>query len=107
MNPTQPLTNPERRQLKAAAQHLAPVVRVGKGGLTAAVLQSIERALTARELIKIHLDHAREERAFLAGQVAAATGARLIQQVGKMAVFYQPRPATAGSRDLPPPAKPC
>ena len=87
-----PLTNPEIRQLKAKAQHLEPVVRVGKGGLTAAVLQSIEQALTARELIKIRLDHDREERDALAGQVAEATGATLIMQVGKVAVFYRPAP---------------
>jgi RNA-binding protein YhbY len=33
-----PLSNPEIRKLKAAAQRLEPVVRVGKGGLTEAVL---------------------------------------------------------------------
>jgi RNA-binding protein YhbY len=32
------LANPELRRLKAAAQRLEPVVRVGKGGLTEAVL---------------------------------------------------------------------
>ena len=54
------LSNPEIRKLKAAAQLLEPVMRVGKprpelgkGGLTEAVLQSVEQALRARELIKI------------------------------------------------------
>lgn len=87
-----PLTNPEIRRLKAEAQHLEPVVRVGKGGLTGAVLQTIEQALTARELIKIRFDHDREERDALAGKVAEATGAALITQVGKVAVFYRPKP---------------
>ena len=40
------LTNPEIRELKAAAQLLEPVVRVGEGGLTEAVLQSVEQALS-------------------------------------------------------------
>lgn len=88
------LTNPEIRKLKASAQRLEPVVRVGKSGLTPAVLQSIEQALTARELIKIRFDHDRDERDVLAGKVAEATGATLIMQVGKVAVFYRQRKET-------------
>jgi len=87
------MTNSEPRKLKAAAQHLEPVVRVGKAGLSSAVLQSIEQALTARQLIKIRFEKERDERAVLAAQVATETGATLIMQVGKVAVFYRPQPA--------------
>jgi RNA-binding protein YhbY len=45
--PHSALTNPEIRKLKAAAQRLEPVVRVGKSGLTDTVVQSAELALTA------------------------------------------------------------
>ncbi len=86
-----PLTNPEIRKLKAAAQHLEPVVFVGKAGLTEAVLASIEQAITSRDLIKIRIDHDRDERDALAGQIAEKTGAALIMQVGKVAVFYRKR----------------
>jgi len=84
------LTNPEIRKLKAAAQRLEPVVRVGKGGLTEAVLQSVEQALRAQDLIKIRFDHDRDERDVLAIKIAEATGGALIMQVGKVAVFYRP-----------------
>jgi RNA-binding protein len=83
------MTNPEIRKLKAEAQRLEPLVYVGKSGLTAAVLQSIEQALRARELIKIRFDHDRDERDVLAGKVAESTGATLIMQVGKVAVYYR------------------
>ena len=86
------LINPELRKLKAAAQRLEPVLRVGKGGLTDALLLSVEQALRAQELIKIRFDHDRDERDLLAGKVAEATGAALIMQVGKVAVYYWPRP---------------
>ena len=86
------LTNPEKRKLKAEAQHLEPIVRVGKNGLSAAVMASIEQALVARELIKIRFDHERDERTALAVKIAEATGAALIMQVGKVAVFYRARP---------------
>ena len=86
------LTNPEIRKLKAEAQHLEPVVYVGKSGLTAAVLQSIEQAIQARALIKIRFDHDRDERDVLAQKVAEATGAALIMQVGKVAIYYRAKP---------------
>ncbi len=41
------MTNAEIRKLKADAQHLDPLVHIGKAGLTPAVLASIEQALTA------------------------------------------------------------
>jgi RNA-binding protein len=86
------LTNSEMRKLKAEAQRLDPVVYVGKSGLTAAVLKSIDVALRARELIKIRFDHDRDERDVLAGKIVEATGAALIMQVGKVAVYYRPKP---------------
>ncbi len=82
----------EIRRLKAAAQHLDPVARVGKSGLTPGVLRSIDQALTARELVKVRFDHDRDERAILAGQIAGASGATIIMRVGKVAVFYRPKP---------------
>ena len=91
LRPLVHLSNSEIRRLKAEAQRLEPLVRVGKGGLTPAVLQNIEQALAARSLIKIALDHDRAERDALAGQIAAATGAALITQVGKVAVFHRPK----------------
>jgi RNA-binding protein len=87
---TQPaLTSQEKRKLKAEAQHLEPVTRVGKAGLSAAVIASVEQALTARKLIKIRFDHDRDERDALAAELATATGAELIWQVGKVAVYYR------------------
>jgi RNA-binding protein len=83
------MTNAEIRKLKAAAQHLEPVVRIGKTGYSAAVLHSIQQALGARELIKIRFEQDRDERDLLAGQIAQDTGAALIMQVGKVAVFYR------------------
>ena len=86
------MTNSEIRKLKAAGQHLEPIVRVGKAGLTSAVLQSIDQALTARQLIKVRLDKERDERAILADQIATDTGATLIMQVGKVVVLHRPLP---------------
>jgi RNA-binding protein len=89
------MTNPEIRKLKAEAQRLEPVVRVGKSGLMPAVLYSIQQALDSRSLIKIRFDQDREQRDAMAGQIAEVTGAALIMQVGKVAVFYRAKPRAA------------
>jgi RNA-binding protein len=86
------LTSQEKRKLKSEAQLLEPVVRVGKSGLSEAVLASVEQALEARQLIKVRFDHEREERDVLAAEIAGATEAALIWQIGKVAVFYRPKP---------------
>jgi len=96
------LTSQEKRKLKAEAQHLEPVVRVGKSGVTPAVLASVEQALTARKLIKIRLDHERDERDVLAVEIAKATGAELIWQVGKVAVYYRNKTGTSDEAVSPP-----
>ena len=88
------MTNSEIRKLKAAAQHLDPLVRVGKAGLTGTVMQSLEQALTARQLIKVRLEKERAERDALAAQIVTDTGATLIMQVGKVAVFHRAKPVT-------------
>ena len=46
------ITSKQRSQLKAIAQNLETIVQIGKGGITDAVVASIDDALTAREIIK-------------------------------------------------------
>jgi len=50
-----PLTPKQRQFLKALAHPLAAVVRVGKGGITPAVVAETKRSLDAHELIKIRI----------------------------------------------------
>jgi len=86
------LTARQRRQLKALAHHLQPVVRIGRARLTPAVIKETERTLQAHELIKIRLDvdegSARKE---LATALARETGAEVVSSVGKVAVLFRQR----------------
>jgi RNA-binding protein len=83
----------ERRALRARAHHLNPIVMIGDAGLTAAVLREIDLALRSHELVKIRvLGDDRERRARLDGEICAALDASPVQQIGKMLVFYRPRP---------------
>ena len=49
------LTPARRRELRAAAHHLHPVVAIGQHGLTPAVLHEIDVALKAHELVKLRV----------------------------------------------------
>ena len=86
------LTSAEIRQHKAAAQHLEPVVFLGKNGITPEFLQSVNQALASRELIKLRFAAFKDERHELAEQIAAKTSSNLVTVVGHVAVLYRKRP---------------
>ena len=91
-----PLTARERSFLKARAHPLEPVVSVGHEGVTGAVLNEVDKALTAHELIKVRVTAAdRALRRALFEEICASTGAEAVQQVGKVVVLWRPRPLDA------------
>ena len=89
----QELTPLERRELRARAHHLHPVVIVSDGGLTPEVLREIEANLKSHELIKVRLaGDDRDARPATIGEICEATGAIAVQHIGKVLVIYRPRP---------------
>jgi RNA-binding protein len=87
------LTSRERAHLKSRAHPLEPIVHVGQGGLSEAVVVELEKALTAHELIKVRINgDDREERHATAEAICAKTGAAAVQQVGKILVLWRPAP---------------
>jgi RNA-binding protein len=86
------LTPRQRQFLKRLAHPLAPVVRVGKGRLTAAVVEEAKRSLEVHELIKVRIDgdDAAERRA-LAERMASESDAHLAGTIGKTAILYRQR----------------
>ena len=88
-----PLTPKERQVLKGRAHGLDPIVLLGAQGLSEAVVKEIDRALTAHELIKVRVPgDEREAREALFVAVADRLGAARVQAIGKLLVFYRPKP---------------
>ena len=85
-----PLTNAEKRQLKACAQQLEPVLKIGHGGVTPAFLASLNEALNIHELVKILFADFKEEKKTLAPLIAEQSSSELIMRVGNVAVYYRP-----------------
>ena len=86
------LTSKQRQFLKGRAHALSPVVRIGKSGLTPAVIQETKTALRAHELIKVRVEaEDADDRKGLAERLAGDTDAQLVARVGKVAVLYRAR----------------
>ena len=85
------LDKAERKALAAQAHSLNPVVLLGAAGLTPAVMQEIDRALTAHELVKVRLSGLdREARPEAAGQIAETLSCAQVQLI--VLVLYRPAP---------------
>lgn len=88
------LTPAERRQHRADAHHLDPVVLVGSDGLTAAVQREIDLALNAHGLIKVRVagdDRAARDQMYL--ELADQLNAAPVQHIGKLFILWRPKPA--------------
>ena len=93
------LTPTERKELRARAHHLDPVVLIGEAGLTEAVLAEARRAIEVHELIKIRVfGDDRELRQSMMTQLCEALACAPVQMIGKLLVVYRPKPAEAPPR---------
>jgi RNA-binding protein len=85
-----PLSPTEKRALKARAHALDPVVIIGGGGLTPAVLKEIDVSLKGHELIKVKVaSEDRETRTLMMSEICGAMGAEPVQSIGRMLVLYR------------------
>ncbi len=89
------LSNPERRALKARAQRLDAVVKLGHAGISEPFLKSLEEALTTHELVKMKFSDFKEDKKTLAPEIADRTHSELVTLVGNVAVYFRPKPAVA------------
>jgi len=91
-----PLSSVERRELRARAHNLDPVVLISENGVTEGVLKEIEVNLNAHELIKIRVfGDSRENRIAYLEKICTELGAAAVQHIGKLLVVYRPNPAAA------------
>jgi RNA-binding protein len=87
------LTGKQRRSLRALGHGLAPVVQLGKGGLSGALVEAVDQALTDHELIKVKLlDTFEMDRHVAAQELAQQTKSEVAQVLGKTILLYRPDP---------------
>lgn len=104
------ISSAQRRELRAKAHDLNPVVSIAENGLTEGVLKEIEMNLNAHELIKIRVyGDSRENRLAYYEQICAQLSAAPVQHIGKLLVVFRPIPAeiaAVNAKKAPKPRRP-
>lgn len=84
------LSPAQRREYRAIAHNLKPVVIIGDKGLTESLQQELDRALNDHELIKVKIATPdRDQRQELTEALCKGSGAQLVQSIGKIAVIMR------------------
>lgn len=87
------LTGQAARHLRGLGHALAPVVSIGKNGITDALVAQTARALLTHELVKVRVQgEAPVDRKEAGALLAAATRSALAQILGRTFLLYKPHP---------------
>lgn len=85
------LTNRQRRQLRGLANPLNPIIQIGKEGASENLFYTIDQALQAHELIKVHVHTTSPlDVQTLAEMIVDKTKCYLVQIVGFNLTLYRP-----------------
>ena len=86
------LTGKQRRHLRGLGHALVPIANLGKGGITDAFVDALDRALADHELIKIKiLESASVDRHDAAEALSARTASEVAQVLGNTILLYRAR----------------
>lgn len=79
--------------LKSRAHNLQPTIRIGKNGLTDAIIDEMKCQLKKRKLVKVKVLKSFAEgmdRTALAKEIAMKTGAKVVHHVGFVLTLHKP-----------------
>lgn len=84
------LTSKQRSKLRGLAQKIEPVTQVGKMGVTDSLIESLEKTIEKRELIKVTVLENSGLDVKIAGQeIAERLFAEFVCATGRKLVFYR------------------
>ena len=84
------MTSKQRAYLKSMAMSMDPIMQIGKATVTPEITTSVDQALEARELIKMHiLKNCFDDPKEVAQVIAERTRSEVVQVIGKKIVLYR------------------
>jgi RNA-binding protein len=89
--PAPTLNGKQRKHLRGLSHPLRPIIFVGEGGISPAVLKALDEALTSHELVKVRLRQP-ENKKQAAEDLAQASASALCGVVGHTVVLFRPNP---------------
>ena len=81
-----------RKLLRSQAHHLEPVVLIGKNGINDGTIESIDRVLEARELIKIKFREFKDEKLSLSEKITELTNSQIVGVIGHTVIIFRQNP---------------
>ncbi len=84
----------QKKYLRGLAHGLKPVVFVGKNGVAASVVDSVDEALLRHELIKVKFVDFKEKaiKKTMAESIETLANCEMAGMIGHMAIFYRRHP---------------
>ena len=84
------LTSKQRAQLRGLGNGLETIFQIGKGGINDQLIRQVDETLEVRELIKLRVLETADVSAYdAADQIAAQTGADVVQCIGSRFILYR------------------
>ena len=84
------LTSKQRSTLRSIASNIEPVTQLGKMGVNESFIESLDKAIEKRELIKITvLENSGENPKEIGFEIAEKLGAEFVCATGRKLVFYR------------------
>lgn len=84
------MTSKQRAYLRGLANTIEPIFQVGKAGVSGVLLEQLDNALEARELIKISvLETAPKNKKEIAEEIANGTNSIVVQIVGNKITLFR------------------
>lgn len=84
------LSAAQRREYRAIAHNLKPIIIIGDKGLSEGLMQELDRALEDHELIKVKVaSNDRDARSDVIDELCSQSGAELVQTIGKIAIVLR------------------
>jgi len=86
------LKGSQRKYLRGIAHSYKPMVQIGKVGLSNTVIDAINTALEAHELIKVKIAAERDQREQYVPVIEERVNCECVGTVGRMAILYREHP---------------
>ena len=84
------LTSKQRAYLRSLANELPAIFQIGKGGITDNLIQEVNNALEARELVKVHvLNNSLLTTRQACDELARLTNSEPVQVIGNKFILYR------------------
>ena len=84
------MTSKERAFLRSKANGIEAIINIGKDGVTPEIVDAIDEALEARELIKVSvLKPCLDDKRDIADTIAGRTRSEVVQVMGRKITLYR------------------